>query len=193
MKWLHNFFSRKRRERLCRVRDFVVLAWTGNGLGAAELAFLRQLMARYRFEADLLNVVSQAPDKVADAYPAAAEERALHLVRMVRFALRHGKENDRARAYCRLTARKMGLPQGSSQAAAARLRARPDADDRSVARRLLRNPSPPDGGGGSNHRKTSRYHENNKGRHVKTTSCVPAFVSGSLWPRLRNCFELIQE
>ena len=150
MKWLHNFFSRKRRERLCRVRDFVVLAWTGNGLGAAELAFLRQLMAHYRFEADLLNVVSQAPDKVADAYPAAAEERALHLVRMVRFALRHGKENDRARAYCRLTARKMGLPQGSSQAAAARLRARPDADDRSVARRLLRNPSPPDGGGGSN-------------------------------------------
>ena len=130
------------------MRDFVVLAWTGNGLGAAELAFLQQLMARYRFEADLLNVVSQAPDKVADAYPAAAEERALHLVRMVRFALRHGKENDRARAYCRLTARKMGLPQGSSQAAAARLRARPDADDRSVARRLLRNPSPPDGGGG---------------------------------------------
>ena len=134
MKWLHNFFSRKRRERLCRVRDFVVLAWTGNGLGAAELAFLRQLMARYRFEADLLNVVSQAPDKVADSYPAAAEERALHLVRMVRFALRHGKENDRARAYCRLTARKMGLPQGSSQAAAARLRARPDADDRDSRR-----------------------------------------------------------
>lgn len=148
MKWLHDLFSRKRRERLCRVRDFVVLAWTGKGLGADELAFLRKLMTRYRFDADLLNVISQAPDRVADAYPAAAEERALHLVRMVRFALHHDKKNARARAYCRLTARKMGLPEGTSQAAAARLTARPDTDDRSLARRLLHAPQPPDGEGG---------------------------------------------
>ena len=148
MKWLLNLFSRKRRERLCRVRDFVVLAWTGKGLGAAELAFLKQLLTRYRLDADLLNVISQAPDRVADAYPAAAEERALHLVRMVRFALHHDKKNARARAYCRMTARKMGLPEGTSQAAAARLTARPDTDDRALARRLLHAPQPPDGGGG---------------------------------------------
>lgn len=145
MKRLFNIFSRKRRERLCLARDFVVLAWSGNGLGASELAFMKQLFVQYRLDTELLNVISQAPDAIADTYPTAVEERMKHLVRMVRFALSHGKENAKARSYCRLTARKMGLPDGSAQAVAAWLMACPDSDDRTMAHQLLQKLSSPMG------------------------------------------------
>lgn len=102
--------SRKRKGRLCLLRDLVLLAYADGGLCAEEVEFISRFCRAEGLDLQLIDVLSQMPRKVRDVYPREREDGLRYMGMLVQLALVDGPCCEKEMEYCRVVAGKLGLP-----------------------------------------------------------------------------------
>ena len=100
---------KNRDEKLCKLRDYLVLAFSDQELSEKEEVVIGALLKKEKITRTEFDNVFMDPDMIRDKYPKSDKEKLRYLIQLVALMMCDGECTEEEIQFCRIVAMKMGL------------------------------------------------------------------------------------